>query len=254
MSPEPQQSHAEPTPIEIGPVIEFGSAPARPSRRRLSLTRWAHDLARDRRVVPLTAVLGGVALFASLTSEWQVTVLDSTVMGQGQAGLKSLAVTVADLGAWGSGYLAGLFLLVTATVLAFFGPPPGRRYARLAGLSTGGVLAGLLVAVGSELGDSSRVLGPVFQAGLTANQFQISYGRGLWCAVFGVAAVLISLVLAGRQAPAETEAEAAAPMWSWRRSRTDSTPDEDPGALDEPFELTVSPAKPFTTEDRDEPS
>jgi hypothetical protein len=257
MTPDQQPLSADPSPIGAGPVVEFGAGP-RASRRsrgpRFSVSGWAQDLVADRRVVPLAAVLGGFALFASLISEWQVTDVDATVLGDGQVGTKPIVTTIADLGEWGAGYLIGLFALVAMTVLVLFGPAPGRRYARLAGLSVAGVLAGLLAAVGSELGDTSRSLGQIFVVGLNENQFSISYGRGLWCAVFGVLALAVALVLAGRHllppeagpAPAQDDGPVTPvpAVWSWRRPRAEGA-EEQP--VDEPFDLTVTSAKPFTT-------
>jgi MFS family permease len=270
----PDQQPAEPTPIEPTPddpgsMIEFGPQEKAPRRSRFSVTAWAAGLAGDRRMVPLAAALGAVALFASLVSEWQVTTVDATLLGDFQVGTKPLPATIAGLGAWGGGYLAGLFPLVAAVVLVLFGPAPGRRYARLAGLSAGGVLLGLLAAVGAELRDTSRVLGEVFMVQLSETQVQLSYGRGLWCALFGVAAVTLALYLAGRHLPAYGAAPAArsgqgdaeravepvdgpAPVWSWRRPHGDEEDDPRP---EEPFDLTVTSTKPFTpsTEDRDQP-
>ncbi|HEV7963866.1 MAG TPA: hypothetical protein VGP57_15120 [Actinoplanes sp.] len=270
MPPDQQPASAEVTPTEIGSVIEFGAdeaAPRRPRGPRFSVSAWASGMAADRRLVPLAAALGGVALFASLISEWQVTDVDATLLGDGQVGTKPLPTTVADLGAWGGGYLAGLFVLVAAAVLVLFGPAPGRRYARLVGLSAGGVLIGVLAALGAELGNTSRTLGEVFMVQLNQNQVQLSYGRGLWCALFGVAATMLALILAGRHllppaddvsvpaADEEQAAEVALPVWSWRRPRS-AEEDEDERQPDEPFDLTVSSAKPFTpsTDDRDKPN
>jgi hypothetical protein len=210
--------------------------------------------------VPLAATLGGVALFASLVSEWQVTNVDASLLGNGKVGTEALSAGVADLGAAGSGYLAGLFALVAATVLVLFGPGPSRRIARLIGLSTGGVLIALLAATGSQLGDTSRLLTATFMVSATGEQVHLAYGRGLWCAVFGVAATMLALILAGRHLvpaeayegpePAEQPVGGAPPVFSWRRPRGEET------APDEPFDLTVSAAKPFTpaTDDRDKPS
>ena len=269
MPPDQQPASAEATPTEIGSVIEFGgdeTAARRPRSPRFLVSAWAAGMAADRRLVPLASALGGVALFASLISEWQVTHVDATLLGDGQVGTKPLPTTVADLGAWGGGYLAGLFVLVAAVVLVLFGPAPGRRYARLVGLSAGGLLIGLLAAVGSELGDSSRTLGQFFTASVTAGQVEVSYGRGLWCAVFGVAAVMLALILAGRHlmppdgsgAPAADDVEPPAadvpPVWSWRRPRSAGGEDNEQRP-EEPFDLTVSSAKPFTpsSDDRDKP-
>ncbi|RZU51080.1 hypothetical protein EV385_2879 [Krasilnikovia cinnamomea] len=240
-------------------VVEFGhddeSGPERPRRR---LADWAGGLAADRRLVPLAAALGGVALGASLISEWQVTAVDATVFGDGQVGTKPLSATVADLGAWGGGYLVGLFPLVTAVVLVLFGPRTGRRYARLVGLSTAGVLLALLAAATAHLRHASGVLGSVFTVQLGDDQLKLTYGRGIWCALFGVAAVMLALYLAGRhlepgaeREPADGADEAAAPtVWSWRRPR--DTDDE--GPPEAPYGLTVTSAQPLPPEsaERDE--
>jgi hypothetical protein len=259
MPPDQQPVSAEPTPIEVGSVIEFGPAPQRDRPSRFSLNRWAESLLGDRRLIPLAAALGGVALFASLVSEWQVTKVNAALLGNGQVGTESLPASIADLGATGSGYLAGVFALVAATVLVLFGPGGSRPIARLIGLSTGGVLIALLAAIGSQLGDTSRLLTATFMVSATGDQVQLAYGRGLWCAVFGVAATVLALILAGRHmsaaaehVPGESAEQPAAglpPVWSWRR------PSADEQAPEEPFGLTVSAAKPFTpaTDERDEP-
>ena len=267
MPPDQSPASAEPRPIEAGSVVDFGAgenAPRRPRGPRFSVSLWAASLAADRRVVPVAAALGGVALFASSVSEWQVTSVDASLLSGGQVGMQPLPTTLADLGAWGAGYLIGVFALVAATVLVLFGPVPGRRYARLIGLSFGGSLIALLAGAGSELGDSSRTLGQFFTASVTAGQVEVSYGRGLWCAVFGVAAVMLALILAGRHlmppdrsgAPAADEPPAAGvpPVWSWRRPRSAGEEDNEQGP-EEPFDLTVSSAKPFTpsNDDRDKP-
>jgi hypothetical protein len=262
MPPDQQPATAEPTPAEAGSIIAFGTDGSRRRRPRFSATGWAAGLAGDRRLVPLAATLSAVALFASLMSEWQITAVDATVFDDGQVGAKPLPTTIADLGAWGGGYLTGLFVLAAATVLVIFGPAPGRRYARLVGLSTGGVLLGLLAAVAAELGGSSRTLGQAFMIQLGQDQVRLAYGRGLWCALFGVAAAMLALHLAGRHmAPGEASPAAAddgqqaagapPPVWSWRRPHNSAAEE---GPPDAPFDLTVTSAKPFapSTEDRDQ--
>jgi hypothetical protein len=239
-------------------VVEFGTAPAtRPGRRRWSTTGFAAALAGDRRVVPLAAVLGGVALFGSLISEWQITAVDTTAFGGIQPGNRTITAGIAELDGWGGGYLAGLFVLVAATVLVLFGPPVGRRYARLVGLSCGGVLLAMLVAIAQSLKGTSRALELVYTLALNPDQLQLSYGRGIWCAGVGVAAMTLALYLAGRHTPeppavAEGEAADAEPparadelptVWSWRRPRA---AEEDGRPPAEPFDLTVTPTTPFT--------
>jgi hypothetical protein len=231
-------------------VVEFGVEPSakRPGRSRWNAAGVAAAVAGDRRTVPLLAILAGLALFASLVSEWQVTAISATLLGgETDTGYRSVPTDVGGLGAWGGGYLAGLFLLVGATVLAMFGPPAGARYARLAGLSTGGVLIAMLAALTSILGDTSMING-VFVGLVGEDQIRPSYGRGIWCALFGVAAAMLALHLAGRHDRLES------PGWSWRRepgAAAEQDDDERPPA--EPFELTVGPATPFTSlpDDRD---
>ena len=236
-------------------VVEFGpdEDAERTPGRRPPVGALLTGLAGDRRLVPLAAALGGVALFASLISEWQLTEVDGTFWGDGEVGARPpLETMVADLGGWGGGYLAGLFLLVGSVVLTLFGPAAGRRYARLCALSTGGVLLAMVVALGSYLGDTSRTVGQLGLTSLEEDQVAISLGRGTWCAAAGVLLVLLAMILAGRHlqaepVPVDAPAEATPPiepeaaMWSWRRPATD----EEDGLPDEPFGLTVAPTKPF---------
>jgi hypothetical protein len=235
----------DPPPIDLGSVdpdtvVEFGPQAPRAGRRRFNPTSFLSGFAADRRLVPLAAALAAVAVFASLVSEWQVTDVDATLLNDGQVGTRPLPTGLADLGAWGGGYLAGVFVLAAATVLTLFGPLGGRKYARLTGLSTAGVLLGLLVAMASDLDTNSRALGQVFMVQLTDEQVHLSYGRGLWCAFFGIAAALAALILAGRIPSDEAAVVVRAPR---RRSPEPAT--------DEPFELTVGPAKPFSAGDNE---
>ncbi len=266
MSPDPQPIGPGPAPPET--VVEFGADPdePRPQRRRPSATEIVRSLAADRRAVPLAAAVGAVALFASLMSEWQITVMDTTPFGENRGGNRPLPSGIGDLGALGGGFLAGLFLLAGTTVLVLFGPAAGRRHARLTGLATGGVLLAVLAALAGSLDETSRAVDLIFTLDLDEDELQLSYGRGLWCALFGVAAVLLALHLAGRHTPAparpatdgaEVE-QPAAPVddpvvWSWRRPKAAAGDEQLPDA---PFDLTVSPTKPFTSlsDDRDKPS
>jgi hypothetical protein len=258
MSAEPQ-----PTPLPpVSPqehVVEIGTEPGepRPGRRRWNATEVVTGLAADRRVVPLSAAVGGVALFASLVSEWQITMVDTSRFNS-ESGTRPLTVGLADLGALGTGFLTGLFLLVIAVVLVLFGPAAGRGYARLIGLSTGGVLIALLAALASTLDNRTQAVEGIFVLEFEQDQLELSYGRGIWCAFVGVAAVLLALYLSARHAPpivpaSETDViDEPPPVWSWRRPRTDA--DERPP--DEPFDLTVTSTRPFTSlsDDRDKPT
>jgi hypothetical protein len=240
-------------------VVEFGAddEAEREPGRRPPIGAFLTGLAADRRLVPLSAALGGVALFASLISEWQLTLIDGTFFGDGETGAQRPVKTmVADLDGWAGGYLAGLFLLVAAVVLTLFGPAAGRRYARLCALSTGGVLLAVVLAIGSYLGDTSGTVGQLSLTGLEEGQVTTTLGRGTWCAAAGVLLALLSMILAGRHlraqpvpagSPADAQADAEPPaapeaaLWSWRRP----VATEEDGLPEAPFDLTVAPAKPF---------
>jgi hypothetical protein len=264
---QPTGDHATPAEavVEFGP--ESGPESDEPGRaRRWHLAGLAGSLAADRRVVPLAAAVGAVAVFASLVSEWQITSVDTTPFGGTDAGTRQVSASIADLGALGAGYLAGLFVLATAVVLLLFGPAGTRPYARLVGLTAGGVLLAVVAAAASDLDGVSRSIARVYLIDLDTEDVVLRYGRGLWCAVFGVAATVLALYLAGRHlaaaAPDETTAEDAPEpeaVWSWRRPRA---AEEEESPVEEPFDLTVSPVTPFMSlsddrdksTDRDKPS
>ncbi|MFF5081985.1 hypothetical protein ACFY36_33460 [Actinoplanes sp. NPDC000266] len=239
---------AQQQPIDLGvapaeSVVEFGPEP--PTRRWRS-SGFARELAGDRRVVPVLAALAGVAALASLFSEWQVTTVDAEVLS-GDSGQHAIAANIGDLGALGTGYLLGLFLVIPAMVLTMFGPPAGRRYARLAGLSAAGTAFGLLIALAAELSDRSGAIDRVYEIALDGDQITLAYGRGIWCALAAMALALASLYLAGRylgRAATVDDDEVPGPVepWSWRRPV--ATDDKQPDA---PLDLTVAPAKPFTS-------
>jgi hypothetical protein len=248
---------AQQQPIDItGPeeVVEFG--PTRPSRPRWN-SAMMRSLAADRRAVPLAAVLAAAAFFAATISEWQITTVNQQFSLSG-VGRVALPTGVADLGALGTGFMIGVFLLAVTVVLTMFGPPAGRYYARLMGLSAGGTLLGLLFAITFVLGSDSRTVPRTFIE-VDRNDIQIAYGRGVWCAIVGAILALVALYLAGRhvspaagsEPPVEQVDEPPA-VWSWRRPPAPNA-DQRP---DEPLGLTVMPAQPFTPSpgDRDHPN
>ncbi|WP_041833018.1 hypothetical protein [Actinoplanes sp. N902-109] len=209
-------------------LVEFGPADEPSPRRRFR----SGSFLRDRRVVPLAAGLGAIALAASVIAEWQVTTIDGTVLRNSATGDLVFDSPLGDLGGWGAGYLAGLFLLTAATVLTVFGPRPGRVYARLVALSTGGTLLLLVLTVWSTLDDRSWAVRQVEQAGLQGDDFSIAVGRGPWCAGAGLLLVLVAAYLSERSTagPEPRPARVA----------------EEQEAPDEPFELSVGPATPWT--------
>ncbi|MFI7596501.1 hypothetical protein [Actinoplanes sp. NPDC049681] len=215
-------------------VVEFGPEP--PPARRAS---FLAGLSGDRRIGPLAAALGGLALFASLVSEWQVTKIDATVFRDVQTGTRTFGATVAELDGWGTAYLVGLFFLTAAVVLTLFGPAAGRGYARLAALSTGGVMLALVAAVWSSLDETTWIAGQLDVSGLDDDQMQLTMGRGPWCAAVGIALVLLAMYFTGRGDP-----------------RRPPPPEEEEQLPDAPFELTVTPAQTWAASDesRDKPS
>ena len=216
-------------------VVEFG--PTAPSSRFAGLRRLGlRELGTDRRLPVLVAGLGAVAVFASLVSEWQVTTVEAIDYGDGELGdAQLLATDLIDLGGTGGAYLGGLFLLVVAVVLALFGPAVGRRSARLAGFGVGGLLLALLLAMVQLLSTETRLVSRYFTINMDVGQTQVAYGRGLWCALAGVAAALVALWLTGREPDDEDGPR-------WRRTVTE---DDDETIPDEPLELSISPVTPF---------
>src|SRR5688572_20600170 len=82
-------------------------------RRRWQPMGFPAGLSDDRRLVPVAAALAGVAAFASLISEWQVTAVDRVIFGgvvegEGGGGDKvTIPTEIADVGVLGTGYLLG---------------------------------------------------------------------------------------------------------------------------------------------------
>jgi hypothetical protein len=228
--------------VDSESVIEFGApepeenAPGAAGKaRRLDYLR---DLGSDHRVPVLVAGVGAVAAFASLISEWQTTTVRNIAFADGEpAQAQMFKTNLIDLGGLGAAYLAGLFLIVTAVVLTLFGPPAGRRYSRLTGLSVGGVQLALLVAAVQMLGDRSLLISEFLSVQLSEDAPQVAYGRGIWCALAGVAAALTVLWISEKQPRS-------------RKPAPEQTP-EDQTAL----ELTITPATPFASAiaERDQP-
>ena len=248
-SAEPPASSAGP-PAGSTAVVEWGDTTSGPRR---PLPRFLSGLGRDRRLVPLVAGLGAVALFASLVSEWQVTTVTSEFFGGPDLrGDQRVLTGIGDLGAWGAGYLIGIFLLACATALAMFGPAVVARAARVVALTSAGVLLTLLVAMAIELGERSVALGSIFYLNQEVGK-SLEYGRGIPCAFVGVCAVALAAHLAGRLLPAAPGAAAGAAdpepgsdrdadlPGSWRRR-----PPAPGYTSAPPIDLTVEPATPFT--------
>jgi hypothetical protein len=238
MPPEHHPIDLDPSPAET--VVEFGPEETPAARRRRHLAGLGRGLTTDRRLVPLAAALAAVALLTSLVSEWQVTTVDAAVFGSdGDFGARPVPTDISELGTLGGAFLVGVFPLVVTVVLTIFGPPAGRRWVRLAGLSVGGTLLGLLFALTVSISSQSRVVPNLYSMSLEPGQMDIGYGRGLWCAGAAVLLAMLALFYSDRTA-----------TWTWRRPAAED--DEERRPVDEPFELTVGPAKPFTVLGGDE--
>ncbi|WP_189332070.1 hypothetical protein [Actinoplanes ianthinogenes] len=224
-------------------VVEFGPAEPASGSRAGRVGGFLRGLGADARLAPLVAGLGAVAGFASLISEWQVTTVQGLEFSSTEVGAtKMLPADLIDLGGIGAAYVGGLFLLVITVVLALFGPEGGRRYARLAGLAAGGMLLALLLAMLQLMNDATRVIARFYTIDLTSENLKLAYGRGLWCALAGVAAGLIALWLSGR-----ATRRPAAPRWA-----PEDADDDEP---DNSLELSIMPTAPFAYHptDRDMP-
>jgi hypothetical protein len=247
------QEPAAGVPAEDTAVVEWGGKEERPSRGTLLLRAFT-QARRDRRLVPVIAGLGAIAIFASFVSEWQLTVLsaDSEVFGPRQVGT-SIPAGIGELGGWGAGYLIGVFVLAACTGLVLFGRLSVRDHARIVGLTAAGVLVAVLAATVSYLDDESLLLRPAILYGQT--ELQLEYGRGPTMAFLGVGALGVALFLAGRLMPArpavapdaigaQEPAPAEEPDWPWRRRAPRPEPELE-SDLPPPADLTVAPTAPF---------
>lgn len=194
----------------------------------------------DRRVVPVAAALGAVALVVSLLSEWQLTTIDQTIFGDSEVGNRPLSSGVGDLGGWGAGYLVGVSALVVVVNLLIFGPGAGRAYARVAALALGGMQLAVLAGLVREMTRISFGLNRVFTLTVDDDQFTLTAGRGVYCAFAGVLTLMLAAWLAesvAGAAPAGGSAGHDSP-WTESETRAEEFPDAPPG-------LTVAPSAPF---------
>lgn len=228
-------------------VVEWGGdEPRRGFFSRLYAGRRFAMPTVNRQVVPVVAGLSGLALFASLVGEWQVTNM------QDSGETRVVTASVAGIPGWGVSYVLGMFALVSCVALAMFGAARSRRNVRVVGLALTAALAIMLVAATKALTENSAVFSffAVFGEG---NAPKVSIGRGLHMAYVATLGFGLALHLAARfwpapAAEAETATERAdegtrageprrAAMWR----RPAAAPDVDPG----PADLTVSEAAPF---------
>ena len=237
-------------------IVEWNGSGERGERR---LAAPFPQLIRSRWLIVLLSVLGVVAVFGSLLTEWQVTELRFPLgLPDQEDQQQQLQVGLAALGGWTAAYLVGIFTVTSCLALVLFGPPSGRAHVRVVGLSVSGVLFAMLVALMFQIRDSSVAFGGINLPALAEDladgwspgpiDIDLSYGRGLTAAVVGVACYALALLLIGLPAPApETDiddltTDGAAPGsdQTWPRPRTAAR-------LDDPLDLTVEPTKPFVS-------
>lgn len=224
---------------------------------------------RDGRLVPVVAVLGAGASGTALVEVWAVTTIPSGTVGMDEPVV--LSSGVADLAAFGVGYLVAVLGVVGCLALVLFGQPAVRHTARVLGLALSGGALGVLAAVTVSVEtiiDRWQAYGEL--AGVTRE-----FGPGLIQAYLGVAGLGLALLLAGPfvpRTPAPTGAGAAATAdpagpagpgaagtgpepvdWPWRRPRRRADPDPADDGRPGPIDLTVTPTKPFVTPERRHP-
>lgn len=254
MSQEPQADIG--ARLDEPAVVEFGAD--QPVRKRPRASQIFTAVRRDWRLVPILAGLSAVAVFASLIGEWQITTITQPdIFDSGRT--PPLSAGVAELGAYATGYLIGVFALVACTGLMLFGRPAIRDQVRIVGLTAAGVSGAILVGAAIWLDGSSAEAASAFFIGPQGPTYELEYGRGLTMAFLGVAGFALALYLAGRLMPAPQAQPAAAdagdgePLteaagdvdWPWRRPRTQQEPDELDSDLPPPADLTVAPTAPF---------
>jgi hypothetical protein len=241
-------------PDEQSSIVEWGTdeAPRRP------LHRLADALRNDRRIIPVIAGLGGIALFASFVGDWQVIIAyDAPPDGNTS---RRFTTGVADLDGLGTAFLVGTLALVTAAALVLFGPPRGRAYARVAGLSLAGGVGALLVATAVQLRELTGPFNVFFFFAAEQRQPDVSAGRGLQAAFVGVALLGFALFLAGRRlrddAAGDLDLRAASvgddDTEAMRGDRGPRGARRAPAPQAAALDLTVAPAAPFVrfTDDR----
>ncbi|MFC7547086.1 hypothetical protein [Plantactinospora sp. GCM10030261] len=171
-------------------TLEWGDERPAPSGR---LARVRQRFGGDRRGAQLAGALGAVAAFVSLTEEWTVT----SVPDAGRNGSPvEVPAGVAEVGAFGTGYLVGLFGVLAALALLLFGTAAAARNARVLGLAATGALAALLLAAALTL---EQMAGRLFFFS-DDERFRIELGPGLTFAFAATVLLGTAIVLAGRAA------------------------------------------------------
>lgn len=208
-------------------VVAWGDEAGEPDRSRMSAL-MDRPLISDPRAPLWTAGTGGALIAVSLMADWQTTVT--------AGGRQQVQAGVAQLGAWGAGYLLGALGLSALAALCLLGEGPARRHARLAGLGLAGGLLLMLVALAAALGADSLIILP----NSNAPDFTVRVGAGVFLALLGVAAVGAGLYLSGA-APGRTAERGPGRRPVRRPVRRSAAPRPALG----PSDLTVSPATPF---------
>ncbi|ROO52641.1 hypothetical protein EDC02_7580 [Micromonospora sp. Llam0] len=140
------------------------------------------------------AAVGVLAAAGSLGGEWLTFEIPGVDLGTGSP--YTAAVRLADLGAFGTGYLLGLLALLVCAALTLFGSHRNRPDTRIAGLTIGAGLVALLVTVMLNSDDLIRSSLQV----PTEMEVLVSGGTAVTAGLVGVGALLLALYLAGRTA------------------------------------------------------
>jgi hypothetical protein len=255
-APQPGDARADDRADALA-VVEWGDDEQPPGRAARGLAR----LRADHRLAPTVAGLGALALFFSLLNEWRVWTAGDDAPPQRVA---SGVVTFPSIG---TAYLVGLFALAACATLALFGGGPVRHSSRLVGLAVVGVLGAVLITATANLDQLGGSIEDFFinvrssgEDG-SADPARLEYGRGLYLAYLGVAAMGLALYLAspvrhrpdpeGQAGDAyDDQTQVGSPAWApeddgddwpWR-PRATARPARSPGG---PVDLTVEPATPF---------
>ena len=208
-------------------VVEWGSASAERVRWRASFggpvgkwSAWA------------SAGLGALALFGSLTTEWQIATVGELPPREYELGL-GVVMT------WGTGWLVGAVLLAACVGLALGGRSGVADSARVLGFSVAAALTVVLAAASVRLPQEALLA-------YGDPEVELSLGRGVYLAYLAVLLLAGALWLARLHAAARSDEVAGdGPTGRVPRPRAHgdraAPPEVEPGVRD----LTVTAADPL---------
>ncbi|QSB14384.1 hypothetical protein JQS43_23295 [Natronosporangium hydrolyticum] len=169
---------------------------------------WWHRL--DPRIAQLVSCLGLAALAGALIVEWQVVEL--ATVNRFDVEVSAAETRLAGLGAWGTGFIVGVLLLLGAVGAALYGPPVTRAVSRAAGLAVGaGTLVVLLGAVVELRESAPQQMGFPLFTGLPAEELEVTVGLGVYAGFAAVLLLVLALALVRPGVTAATPFPHAAP-------------------------------------------